>query len=87
MHVKYTVNPEFWQSFLFVKLPKHFALIYFCTSHDHPCHELILALCYLFQLTLSVLGHMAAIVRRPFSGNFTRSETHAVKVNIACSPP
>jgi hypothetical protein len=30
-------------------------------------------------LTLSVLGHMAAIVLRPFSGNFTRSETHAVK--------
>jgi hypothetical protein len=29
-------------------------------------------------LTLSVLGHMAAIVLRPFSGNFTRSETHAV---------
>jgi hypothetical protein len=29
--------------------------------------------------TLSVLGHMAAIVRMPFSGNFTRSETHAVK--------
>jgi hypothetical protein len=34
-----------------------------------------------FTLTLSVLGHMAAIVivLRPFSGNFTRSETHAVK--------
>jgi hypothetical protein len=31
------------------------------------------------DLTLSVLGHMAAIVLRPFSGNFTRSETHAVK--------
>jgi hypothetical protein len=30
-------------------------------------------------LTLSVLGHMAAIVLMPFSGNFTRSETHAVK--------
>jgi hypothetical protein len=30
-------------------------------------------------LTLSALGHMAAIVRRPLSGNFTRSETHAVK--------
>jgi hypothetical protein len=30
-------------------------------------------------LTLSVLGHMAAIVLRPFPGNFTRSETHAVK--------
>jgi hypothetical protein len=27
----------------------------------------------------SVLGHMAAIVPRPFSGNFTRSEPHAVK--------
>jgi hypothetical protein len=42
-----------------------------------------------------VLGHMAAIVLRPFSRNFTRSETHAVKnseevsseVNIARSPP
>jgi hypothetical protein len=33
----------------------------------------------LTYLTLSVLGHMAAIVPRPFSGNFTRSETHAVK--------
>jgi hypothetical protein len=30
-------------------------------------------------LTLSVLGHMATIVLRPFPGNFTRSETHAVK--------
>jgi hypothetical protein len=30
-------------------------------------------------LTLSVLGHMAAIVLRLFSGNFTRSEIHAVK--------
>jgi hypothetical protein len=30
-------------------------------------------------LTLSVLGHMAAIVPRPFSENFTRSETHAEK--------
>jgi hypothetical protein len=30
-------------------------------------------------LTLSVLGHMAAIVLRPFSGNFTRSETHVAK--------
>jgi hypothetical protein len=30
------------------------------------------------HLTLSVLGHMAAIVLRPFSGNFTRAETHAV---------
>jgi hypothetical protein len=33
---------------------------------------------YFNTLTLSVLGHMAAIVLRPFSGNFTRSETHAV---------
>jgi hypothetical protein len=33
-------------------------------------------------MKVSVLGHMAAIVHvvlRPFSGNFTRSETHAVK--------
>jgi hypothetical protein len=30
-------------------------------------------------VTLSVLGDMAAIVMRPFSGNFTMSETHAVK--------
>jgi hypothetical protein len=30
-------------------------------------------------LTLSELGHMAAIVLRAFSGNFTGSETHAVK--------
>jgi hypothetical protein len=29
--------------------------------------------------TLSMLDHMAAIVLRPFSGNFTRSETHAVQ--------
>jgi hypothetical protein len=31
------------------------------------------------SLTLSVLGHMAAIVLRPLSGNFTGPETHAVK--------
>jgi hypothetical protein len=40
----------------------------------------ILACFYQFQtlLTLSMLGHMAAIVPRLFSGNFTRSETYAV---------
>jgi hypothetical protein len=30
-------------------------------------------------LALSVLGHMATIALRPFSGNFTRTETRAVK--------
>jgi hypothetical protein len=34
-------------------------------------------------IALSVQGHMAAIVLRPFSGNFTRSETHAVKNSLA----
>jgi hypothetical protein len=36
-------------------------------------------------LTLSVLGHLATIVLRPFSGNFTMSETHAVNNSAVLS--
>jgi hypothetical protein len=42
----------------------------------HP--KIVLSQLGRYLLTLSVLGHMAAIVLRPFSGNYTRSETHDV---------